>query len=44
MPHALPRWWFVLLVVLLTLATVLICDALGGDPFRMPSAGCPPQC
>jgi hypothetical protein len=42
MSHALPRWWFVLLFVLLALATVLIGDARG-DPSRMPIA-CPPNC
>lgn len=37
MSHALPRWWFVLLVALLALALVLLAgDALGGEPFRMP--------
>lgn len=44
MPHALPRWWFVLLVVLLALTAVLIGDALGGEPFRVPGGICPPNC
>jgi hypothetical protein len=43
--HALPRWWFVLLVALLALALVLLAgDALGGEPFRMPGGMCPPSC
>lgn len=44
MPHALPRWWFVLLLALLVLTAVLIGDALGGDVFRQPGYGCPPSC
>ncbi|HET6602168.1 MAG TPA: hypothetical protein VFG57_09390 [Gaiella sp.] len=45
MSHALPRWWFVLLVALLALALVLLAgDALGGEPFRMPGGMCPPSC
>jgi hypothetical protein len=45
MSLALPRWWVVLLVALLALATVLLAgDAFGGEPFRMPGGTCPPQC
>jgi hypothetical protein len=45
MSHALPRWWFVLLVALLALGTILLAgDALGGEPFRMPLNQCPPTC
>jgi hypothetical protein len=44
MPYELPRWWFVLLVALLALAAVLIGDAFGGDPLRVPAPVCPPQC
>ena len=44
MPFALPRWWLVLLVVLMALAVVLIGDAFGGEAFRTPAPLCPPNC
>jgi hypothetical protein len=46
MPHALPRWWFLLLVALLALAAFALGDAfaIGGEPGIAPVGYCPPSC